>query len=169
MTEQTPQNLNLSAMDFANDDVREEGTKAISYLTSRLQEAQSNPRLCAILQEQMQTRSLIPQVQQERASSLERGNRQQEKTLIKIKGLLPSREEDLMQGKLLRHKEEGVVMIQMVGRSFMGNPMKMCQQDATHNIPQIALEREDAVARAIALLHQVETKEDTQETREGVH
>ena len=72
MTEQTPQKLNLNAMDFANDDVTEEGTKAIRYLTSRLQEAQSNPRLCAIVYEQMQARALFPQVQQERASSLER-------------------------------------------------------------------------------------------------
>ena len=49
MAEQTPQRLNLNAMDFANDDVTEEGTKAIRYLTSRLQEAQSNPRLRAIV------------------------------------------------------------------------------------------------------------------------
>ena len=72
MAEHTPQKLNLNAMDFVNDDVTDEGTKAIRYLTSRLQEAQSNPRLCAIVQEQMQARALIPQVQQERASSLER-------------------------------------------------------------------------------------------------
>ena len=88
---------------------------------------------------------------------------------MKIKGLLPSGEEDLMQGKLLRHKEEGVITMQMVGRSLMGNPMKMCQQDATHNFPQIALQREDAVAQAIALLHQAKTKEDTQGTRGGGH
>ena len=74
-----------------------------------------------------------------------------------------------MQGKLLGHKEEGVVTMQMVGRSLMGNSMKMCQQDAAHNIPQIALQREDAIAQAIALLHQVKTKEDTQGTREGGH
>ena len=61
MAEQTLQRLNLNAMDFANDDVTEEGTKAICYLTSRLQEAQSNPRLCAIVQEQMQARALFPQ------------------------------------------------------------------------------------------------------------
>ena len=54
MTEQTPQKINLNAMDFANDDVTEEGTKTIRYLTSQLQEAQSNPRLCAIVQGQMQ-------------------------------------------------------------------------------------------------------------------
>ena len=72
MAEKNLQKLNLNAMDFANDDVTEEGTKAIRYLTSRLQEAQSNPRLCAIVHEQMQARALFPQVQQERASSLER-------------------------------------------------------------------------------------------------
>ena len=88
---------------------------------------------------------------------------------MKIKGLLSSREEELMQGKLLRYKEEGVVTIQMVGWSLMGNLMKMCQQDAAHNVPQIALQREDDVAQAIALLHQVKTKEDTQGTREGGH
>ena len=88
---------------------------------------------------------------------------------MKIKGLLPSGEEDLMQGKLLRHKEEGVVTMQMVGRSLMGNLMKMFQQDAAHNVPQISLQREDVVAQAIALLHQVKTKEDTQGTRGGGH
>ena len=72
MAEQTPQKLNLNAMDFANDDVTEEETKAIRYLTSRLQEAQSNPGLRAIVHEKMQARALFPQVQQERASSLER-------------------------------------------------------------------------------------------------
>ena len=117
MTEQRPQNLNLNAMDFAKDDVTEEATKAIRYLTSRLQEALSNPRLRAIVQEQMQARALIPQVQKERASN--KGNRQEEKALIRIKGLLPSGEEDLMQERLLRHKDESVVTIQMVGRSLM--------------------------------------------------
>ena len=60
-------------------------------------------------------------------------------------------------------------MMQMVGRSLMGNLMKMCQQDAAHNVPQIALQGEDAVAQAIALLHQVKTKEDIQGTRGGGH
>ena len=72
MTEQTPQRLNLNVMDFANDDVTEEGTKAIRYLTSQLQEAQSNPRLCAIVYEQMQAQALFSKDPQERASSLER-------------------------------------------------------------------------------------------------
>ena len=57
MTEQTLQILNLNAMDFAHDDVTEEGTKAIRYLTSQLQEAQSNPRLRAIVYEQMHARA----------------------------------------------------------------------------------------------------------------
>jgi hypothetical protein len=74
------------------------------------------------------------------------GNCQEEKVPMKIKGLLPSGEEDLMQGKLLGHKEEGVVMMQMVGQSLMGNPMKMCHQDAAHNVPQTALQGEDVVA-----------------------
>ena len=72
MVEQTPQRLNLNAMDFANDDVTDEGTKAIRSLCSRLQEAQSNPRLRAIVYKQMQARDLFPQVPQERAFSLER-------------------------------------------------------------------------------------------------
>ena len=50
----------------------EEGTKAIRYLTSRLQEAQSNPRLCAIVYEQMQAQALFLEVPQGRACSLER-------------------------------------------------------------------------------------------------
>ena len=87
----------------------------------------------------MQAQALIPQVQQERASSLERRESPTREALMKIKGLLQSGEEDLIQGKLLRHKEEGVVTMQMVGRSLMGNLMKMCQQDAAHNVPQIAL------------------------------
>ena len=36
--------------------------------------------------------------------------------------------------------------------------MKMAQQDAAHNVPKIALQREDAVDQAIALLHQVKMK-----------
>ena len=71
MAEQTPQRLNLNAMDFANDDVTKEGAKSIRYLTSRLQEAQSNPRLRAIVYEQMQARALFPKVPQGRACSLE--------------------------------------------------------------------------------------------------
>ena len=71
MAEQTPQRLNLNAMDFANDDVTDKGTKAIRYLISQLQEAQSNPRLCAIVYEQMHARALFPQVPQERSRSLE--------------------------------------------------------------------------------------------------
>ena len=62
MAKQTPQRINLNAMNFANDDVTDEGTKAICYLTSRLQEAQSNPRLCAIVYKQMQAQALFPQV-----------------------------------------------------------------------------------------------------------
>ena len=58
-------------MDFANDEVTDEGAKAIRYLTSRLQEAQRNPRLHAIVYEKMQAQALFPQVQQERANSLE--------------------------------------------------------------------------------------------------
>ena len=88
---------------------------------------------------------------------------------MKIKGLLPRGEEDLMQGKLPGHKEEDVIMMQMVGWLCMGNPMKMCHQDATHNVPQTTLQGEGAVAQAIALLHQVKTKEDIQGTREGGH
>ena len=88
---------------------------------------------------------------------------------MKIKGLLPSGEEDPMQGKLLGHKEEGVITMQMVGRLRMGNPIKMCHQDAAHNVPQTALQGEGAVAQAIALLHQVNMKEDIQGTREGGH
>ena len=49
MDEQTPHRLNVNAMDFANDDVTEDGTRAIRYLASRLQEAQSNPKLRAIV------------------------------------------------------------------------------------------------------------------------
>ena len=58
-------------MDFAHDDVTDEGKKAIRYLISHLQEAQSNPRLCAIVNEQMRARALFPEVPQERACSLE--------------------------------------------------------------------------------------------------
>ena len=36
MAEKTPQRLNLNAMKFAHDDVMDEGTKAIRYLTSRI-------------------------------------------------------------------------------------------------------------------------------------
>ena len=88
---------------------------------------------------------------------------------MKIKGLLPKGEEDLMQGKLLGHKEEGTIMMQMVGRLLMGNPTKMCHQDAAHNVPHIALTGEGVVAQDIALLHQVKTRKDTQDTREGGH
>ena len=69
MAEQTPQRLNLNAMDFAHDDVTDEGTKAIRYLTSSLQEAQRNPKLWAIVNEQMRARALFPEVPQERACS----------------------------------------------------------------------------------------------------
>ena len=88
---------------------------------------------------------------------------------MKIQSLLPSGEEDLMEGKLLGHKEGSVIMVQMVGRSHMGNLMKMCQQDAVHKDPQTVLQGEGAVAQAIALLHQVKTKGDIQGTRGGGH
>ena len=132
---------------------------AIRYLTSRLQEAQSNPRLPAIVYKQMHARALFSQsFNKEELALWNEGNRQQEKALMKIKGLLPSGEEDLMQGKLLGHKEEGVVTMQMVGWSLMGNPMKMCHQNAAHNVPQPALQGEGAVAQAIALLSSSEDK-----------
>ena len=60
-------------------------------------------------------------------------------------------------------------MVQMVDRSHMGHLMKMRQQDAVHKDPQIALQGEDVVAQAIALLHQVKTKEGIQGTRGGGH
>ena len=68
MAEHTPHKINLNAMDFANDDASEEGTRAIRYLASRLQEAQSNPKLRAIVYEQMQARALFLDVPQERVS-----------------------------------------------------------------------------------------------------
>lgn len=74
-----------------------------------------------------------------------------------------------MVGTLLGHKGEDVVTIQRVGWLPMGNLVKICQQDAAHNVPQIALQGEGVVAQAIARLHQVKTKEGTQDTREGGH
>ena len=111
MAEQTPQRLNLNAMDFANDDVTEEGTKAIRYLTSRLQEAQSNPKASCkhklSFYEQMQAQSSLSHKFHKKELALwNEGSRQEEKVPMKIKGLLLRGEEDLMQGKLLGHKEE---------------------------------------------------------------
>ena len=88
---------------------------------------------------------------------------------MKIQSLLPKGEEDLMEGNLLGHKEGSVIMVQMVDRSHMGHLMKMRQQDAVHKDLQVALQGEDAVAQAIALLHQVKTKEGIQGTRGGGH
>jgi hypothetical protein len=88
---------------------------------------------------------------------------------MKIQSLLPKGEEDLMEGDLLRHKEGSVIMVQMVDRSHMGHLMKMRQQDAVHKDLQVAIQGEDAVAQAIALLHQVKTKEGIQGTRGGGH
>ena len=100
------------------------------------------------------------------------GNRQEEKVPMKVKGLLLRGEEDLMQGKLLGHKEGSTIMMQIVGWLLMGNPTMIChQEDAAHNVPQTDLQGEDAVAQAIALLHQVKirTREDIQDTKEGGH
>ena len=89
---------------------------------------------------------------------------------MKIKSLLLRGEEDLMQGSLLGHKGESVAMMHQVGRLPMGNQAMMChQEDAAHNVLQTDLQGEDAVAQAIALLHQVKMgmKEGTHATRDG--
>ena len=91
MADQNPQNLNLNAMDFSHDDVTEEVTKAIHYLTSRLQEAQSNPRLCAIVYEQIHAQAFFSQVPQERASSLEQRESPQRKGPNKDQRSFPER------------------------------------------------------------------------------
>ena len=88
---------------------------------------------------------------------------------MKIQSLLPKGEEDLMEGNLLGHKEGSVIMVQTVDRSHMGHLMKMRQQDVVHKDLQVVLQGEDAVAQAIALLHQVKTKEGIQGTRGGGH
>lgn len=111
----------------------------------------------------------FPKFHKKELSLWSKGNRQEEKILMKIQSLPLRGEEDLLQRRLLRHKEEGVIMMQMMGWLPMGNLMKMCDQDAAHNARQTALQGEGAVAQAIALLHQVKTKEGTQGTREGGH
>ena len=71
MFDSQQQDLDLNAINLYEDDASNEGMRAIRYLTSRLQEAQSNPNLRAIVHAQMHARALFPDVQEERARSLE--------------------------------------------------------------------------------------------------
>ena len=63
--------LDLNAIDFEQVEATNDGINAVKYCVYRLQEAMNSPNLQSIVEAQMKTCGLIPQVQKERARSLE--------------------------------------------------------------------------------------------------
>ena len=59
-TNSSQQGLDLNAINLYEDDAYNQGMHAVCYLTSRLQEAQSNPNLKAIVHAHMHEKALYP-------------------------------------------------------------------------------------------------------------
>ncbi len=64
--------FDINTINLEQDEASREGIRAVMFCAHRLREAYGNPNLQATVHEQMQTNGLIPQVQEERARSLER-------------------------------------------------------------------------------------------------